>query len=169
MRTHFHRMRHTLCLLQASRKHLVLAATAAVAMAAVTFYVPVILTPGNTVTYQLSLMTWYNAALIGLFSLLFGLSFATYVYAAEVAGGVLSLVRGGGGSGVAGFTGALFSSPVCVSCLSTILAAIGLGGSAITIFQYRTPIQVVGIAMLLGSFYAAAYKLEAHAADGMGG
>lgn len=144
-----------------SKKHLAVAVTSSVFMAILTIYAPVLLTPGNTVSYQLSLMQWYNFVLIGTFSILFGLSFAVYYYAAQISGGVISLFKGGSGSGLAGFTGALFSSPVCISCLSTILAAVGIGGSAaITLFQHQTKVQALSVAMLGTSFYFASIKLE---------
>lgn len=147
-----------------SRKYSGIAVASAVSMYGLAILVPVLLTAGNSVAYQLSLMEWYNFALIGIFSGLFGLSFTTYRAATEISGGLLSMLESG--TGLTGFTGVLFSSPVCLSCLSTILAAVGMGTSAaLTLVKHQTKIQLVSVTMLAVSFYFASLNLENAAGD----
>ena len=137
-----------------SRKHLLIAIALALVMAFVAILVPSLLTPGNTLGYQLSSLQIGNVGLIILFSSLFGIAIAMQFYAShkeKIQGN--HLVKGTG-TGIVAFTSTLFSAKLCPICLGAILGFIGIGGSAtLFLFSYKNEIMLASIFILLLTIY----------------
>lgn len=144
-----------------SRKHLLIVIAASLLMMVLSVYIPSVLTPGNTIAFQLLLLTFGEAALIILFSLLFGLSIGMQLYASalhKMRKGVTAAKSTG--TGIAAFAGTLFSAKLCPICLSALLAYIGIGGSAaLLLFSYKTEILVASMLVLLASMYFAGKRI----------
>lgn len=105
----------------------------AIAMAFLSIYIPVAITPGNTFEFQISLLKLDHILLMALFSVLFGISIALHSYVMGLKKSYKDLTV----TPVAGFAsilGGLFSGPLCASCISAIFSAIGFGSSTAFFF-----------------------------------
>ncbi|MBI2107084.1 hypothetical protein HYT57_03800 [Candidatus Woesearchaeota archaeon] len=113
-----------------------------------------ILTPGNTLKTQLSILQISDIGLIVLFSSLFGISIAMQIYASDKKKLQGGNVAKSAGTGLAAFTGTLFSAKLCPICLGAILGFIGIGSSAtLFLFSYKNEIMVASIFILLLTIY----------------
>jgi len=93
-----------------SKKHALIAIILSIIMAVLAIMVPVLLTPGNSLKFHLSLLQLGDVGLIILFSSLFGISVAMQSYASyKEKLQTRKLVTKSVGTGVVAFTGALFS------------------------------------------------------------
>lgn len=144
-----------------SRKSLAIGISSAIAMAFLSVSIPSVITPGNTIGFQLSLLSWENIALTALFSVLFGISMALHSYAMS-----LKKIRKGmavgqeAATGVAGMVGGMFSGPLCASCISIIFSVIGLGGSAVIfVLSHRNEILLASVLVIIASIYFAGKKV----------
>ncbi len=139
-----------------SKRQLTIAILAAISMLIVALFIPILTIPGNTIDFQLSLVTWDYALFLIIFSVLFGLSIGLHAYPSSNSDS--SLIGKGSGAGFAGILGTLFAGKLCPVCLSTILGMIGMGGSALFLFSYRNEILIASAAILLLSIYLGAKK-----------
>lgn len=151
-------MKETLRAIQAtlsSRKHAIISVVSAIIMLFLAVYIPSVLTPGNTIAFQLSLYTPAEATLTLLFSVLFGLSVGMQSYASHLRkAGKHAAIAKHTGTGAVAFVGTLFSAKLCPICLSAILSFVGIGGSAaLVLFSYKTEILAASALMLLLSIY----------------
>ncbi|MBI2233283.1 MAG: hypothetical protein HYU56_05150 [Candidatus Aenigmarchaeota archaeon] len=145
-----------------SRKYFSVAIISALFMLSLSVYIPSIITPGNSIGYQLSLITWENALLILLFSALFGISMAMHVHATKLKRANKGLMAGeSAATGIFGMVGAMFSGPLCASCISIIFSTIGLGGSAaLALFSHRTEILAASMMLIIVSIYFAGKRIN---------
>lgn len=142
-----------------SRKHIIIAVALAVIMAFISILVPSLLTPGNTLKLQLSLLGISDIGLIILFSVLFGVAIAMQIYASNKEKQSNKLVRGTG-TGFVAFTGTLFSAKLCPICLGAILGFLGIGGSAtLFLFSYKNEIMIASIFILVFIIYLAGKRI----------
>ena len=142
-----------------SRKHAIMAITLAIVMAFLAILVPSLLTPGNTLKSQFSLLEVSDIGLIILFSCLFGISIAMQSYASSKEKAQNKLVRGTG-TGLVAFTGTLFSAKLCPICLGAILGFVGIGGSAtLFLFSYKNEIMIASILILLFIVYLSGRRI----------
>ena len=119
-------------------------------MASMSIMLPVLLTPGNTLSFQLSIMSHWDILLTLLFATLFGVAMSMQIYALRQELSYGSSTAKSAGSSLFAFVGTLFSSNLCPMCLATILGFIGIGGTAaITLRAYRTEILVGSIIVLI--------------------
>lgn len=136
-----------------SKKHIIIAVVLALVMAFISILIPSLLTPGNTLKLQLSLLTISDISLIILFSVLFGIAIAMQIYASHKEKYSNKLVKGTG-TGFIAFTGTLFSAKLCPICLGAILGFLGIGGSAtLFLFSYKNEIMVASIFILVFIIY----------------
>lgn len=144
-----------------SRKYLTVAIISTLFMLFLSVFIPSVITPGNSIDYQLSLITLDNAILIILFSALFGISMAMHIHATSLKKANKGLVMGeSAATGFFGMTGAMFSGPLCASCISIIFTSIGLGGSAaLFVFSHRTEILAASLLLILISIYFAGKRI----------
>ncbi len=143
-----------------SRKYALIAIALAVVMAFIAILIPSLLTPGNTLKLQLSLLQISDIGLITLFSSLFGISIAMQMYAShkeKIQG--KHLVRNTG-TGLVAITGTLFSAKLCPICLGAILGFVGIGGSAtLFLFSYKTEIMITSIFIIIFTIYLAGNRI----------
>lgn len=136
-----------------SRKHLLIAVAFALAMAFISILIPSLLTPGNSLQYQLSTLEIKDIGLIALFSSLFGLAIAMQFYASHKEKTSSHLAKSTG-TGFVAFAGTLFSAKLCPICLGAILGFVGIGGSAtLFLFSYKNEIMLASIFILLLTIY----------------
>lgn len=143
-----------------TKRQLAIAIFSSLFTLALALYIPVLTIPGNTIEFQLSLVTWDYAALLVLFSALFGISISLHVYPSPIMNKNHSIVKGAG-TGFAGIMGTLFAGKLCPLCLGTILGFIGLGGSALYLFSFRNEILVASMLILLASIYFGSKRIAA--------
>lgn len=138
-----------------SRKHALIAVIFSITMAFLAVLIPSLLTPGNTLKLQLSLLQASDIGLIILFSSLFGISIAMQSYASHKEKMQKNkLVMKGTGTGLVAFTGTLFSAKLCPICLGAILSFVGIGGSAtLFLFSYKNEILIASIFILAFTVY----------------
>ncbi|PIN76331.1 hypothetical protein COV18_00260 [Candidatus Woesearchaeota archaeon CG10_big_fil_rev_8_21_14_0_10_37_12] len=137
-----------------SRKHVLIAIALAAIMAFLAILIPSLLTPGNTLKLQLSLLQITDIGLIVLFSLLFGIAISMQLYASHKEKTQGSHIVKGTGTGLVAFIGTLFSAKLCPICLGAILGFVGIGGSAtLFLFSYKNEIMVVSILIILFMVY----------------
>ncbi len=138
-----------------SRKHVLIAIALAIVMAFLAILVPSLLTSGNTLKTQSSLLQISDIGLIVLFSSLFGIAIAMQSYATHKEKMQnTGLAVKGTGTGLVAFTGTLFSAKLCPICLGAILGFIGMGGSAtLFLFSYKNEIMIASILILLFMVY----------------
>lgn len=143
-----------------TKRQLVIAIFSSLFMFALAFYIPVLTIPGNTIEFQLSLVTLDYAVLLILFSALFGISISLHTYPLPKTNGNYAVAKGTG-AGFAGIMGTLFAGKLCPVCLGTILGFIGLGGSALYLFSFRNEILIASMVILLVSIYFGSKRIAA--------
>ena len=144
-----------------SRKYLLIAIALAIIMAFLAILVPSLLTPGNTLKLQFSLLQVSDIGLIILFSSLFGISIAMQSYVSyKEKMQKNKLVMKGTGTGLVAFTGTLFSAKLCPICLGAILGFVGIGGLAtLFLFSYKNEIMIASILILAFTVYLAGRRI----------
>lgn len=141
-----------------SKKHLFIGIASAVGMGFLSVYIPSAITPGNTIEFQLSLLTPDSVLLIVLFSVLFGISVSLHSYAMSLKKNYGNLAVAPA-AGFAGIIGGLSSAPLCASCIGIILSTIGIGSStAFFILAHRTETIALSILIITASIYFASKK-----------
>ncbi|MBI2044946.1 hypothetical protein HYT23_02725 [Candidatus Pacearchaeota archaeon] len=129
-------------------------------MAFIAVIIPSLLTPGNTLKLQLSLLQINEVILIIIFSSLFGISIAMQIYASHKEKKQGEYLVKGTGTGLVAFTGTLFSAKLCPICLGAILGFIGIGGSAtLFLFSYKNEIMITSIFVLVFTIYLAGNRI----------
>lgn len=145
----------------ATEKRIFLGIGLGILMASLSIMLPVLLTPENTISLQLSIMSHWDILLTFLFATLFGTAMSMQIYALRKEFDFGSSTAKSAGSSVFAFLGTLFSANLCPMCLATILGFIGIGGTAaITILAYRTEILIGSIIVLLTINISAARKVS---------
>ncbi len=142
-----------------AKRYLAILIISSIIMFVISLLIPVLTIPGNTFGFQISLLNFWSIILITLFSILFGLSIGMNVYyfsSNKVK--TASMARKGAGNTFIAMIGAMFSGPLCGSCIATILGLLGIGGAAtlsITsfLFSYRTEILILSSLLLITSIY----------------
>ena len=145
-----------------SKKHLAIAVAFALLMIIVAVYLPTVTIPGNSIEFQISLITLDSAIIMIFFSILAGLSMGMHVYASDVLKQNNIIMLGEEvGTGIAGMFSAMLSGPLCLSCFAVIFGAIGLGsGAALFVVSHRTEIQVLSLLLLSASVYIAGKRIN---------
>lgn len=134
-----------------SKRQLIITILASIFMLLLAFYIPVLTIPGNSIRFQLSLLTWSYIILLFLFSILFGLSLGLYTYPMASNNGLA--IANSSGAGFSSIVGSLFASKLCPICISTILGIVGLGSSALFLVSFKNEILIASIMILLISIY----------------
>lgn len=138
-----------------SKKNLVILLIVTSIVLLLSILVPTILTPGNTLEFQLSLFNLESTLVLLVFSFLVGLAFSVHFYANELAKRSQVAVVGEKVSlGVFGTFSALLATPLCASCFISLFSFIGLGsGIALSILTYKTEIQLASLVLISASIY----------------
>ncbi len=149
-----------------SRRHLTIMFFSSALMSIFAILIPTLTIPGNTLGFQISLLNLPSIALIIVFSILFGLSMSMNVYAISSNRARMASMAGREAStGIVSMIGAMFSGPLCASCIATILGLFGLGSAttlSITtiLFSYRTEILVLSLILIITSIYFAGRRIN---------
>jgi hypothetical protein len=143
------------------RKYLAILLIAAFFIAALAVYLPIALTPGNTLDLMLVLLGLDGALLILVFSILFGLLTAMHVYAGDTRRRIGAReTLGETVGGVASLAGALIAKPLCPYCLTAILSIFGLGVSGgVFLLTHRNEILLASLVFLGISLHFASKKV----------
>ncbi|MBI2564416.1 hypothetical protein HYV79_00300 [Candidatus Woesearchaeota archaeon] len=141
-----------------SKKHLAIVMLSSLIIISLAVFIPVFTIPGNSLSFQLSLLTWDSLALTILFSLLFGLSIAMHIYASSLNKKVA--IGKKAGTSFVGFIATLFSAKLCPVCLITLFSILGIGGSIpLFLFSHRTTILITSLILLLASISLASRSI----------
>ncbi|MBI2675166.1 MAG: hypothetical protein HYX24_01810 [Candidatus Aenigmarchaeota archaeon] len=152
-----------MALMLSSRKHLAVAVATMAIMVLLSVYIPVLTIPGNTIEFQLSLLTWDTIILTLIFSGLVGISIGmhAYVSAVKISNKGRAVIKTGG-TGFVGVVATLFAGKLCPLCLATIFGLLGLGASsALFVFSYKAEIMALSLVLLLASIYLAGRRISA--------
>ncbi len=145
-----------------SRKHLLITIIFGLFMIGLAIYIPSLITPGNTIEFQLSLITFENALIMVLFSSLVGLSMGMHAYASDLLKRTnVNMVIEEAGTGIVGMFSTMLSGPLCASCIAIIFSAVGLGsGAALFVLVHIKEIQIISLALILLSIYLAGKRVN---------
>ena len=124
-------------------------------------YIPVRLTPGNDVAFQLSILKPKDIFLLVVLSLLSALSLTLHVYMLRrrLVSKSITLTIGSGFLGnVAGLVGSLFATASCAACIITLLSFLGVG-TVFFLLNHRQSIITLSIVFLFVSLHFTARKI----------
>lgn len=159
----FARVRGLLIVLQASAKvfrepfHLIVAFLAALAFFGLYVFVPVWVIPGNTLAFELSIISSANYVLLFALALMTGalFSFELYAWRHTRAQGARGASEGGAGL-LASVTGGLLAS--CGCGIGILLGAVGLGGGALFVVAHRSFILLAMLGVVAVGLYFSARR-----------
>lgn len=119
---------------------------------------PVYLTPGNTLGFQLNLFTPINYVLMIILALLVSLviSMQLYNYRLRKSAAISGTVAVGGFSGI---TATIFGTASCASCVAAIFGFLGVG-TVFFLIKYQWYIVSLSVIFLLLSLYFTSSSLE---------
>lgn len=135
-------------------------------------YIPVRSIPGNDFLFQLSILTVKDWILFITLSVLTALSVVFNIYLLflnkrrdsgsfahknKVKVGAALTVQGGTGI-LSGIVASLFGTATCAACISSLFGFLGFGG-VLFLIEYRTPITVAAILLLLVSLHFTSQKV----------
>lgn len=124
---------------------------------------PVFTIPGNTLQFQLETFRVQDYVLMLLLSLLAGLNFSLYWFAAKQnkTDSTAQSIAGSMTSGAGGIFAAIVGTASCASCLAAAFALVGLGtGSVFFVLNNQSYFLLGSIALMLLSFYFAVRKVS---------
>lgn len=126
---------------------------------------PVWLTPGNTLSFQLGLLRLRDYALFAALSLLTALLLLlqAYLFAHRRTQRVSALGKGAGGLFSALFAGML-ATAACSSCIAAVIGFLG-AGSVFFVIGHTAYFVWGGIALVLLGLYASARRIEGYCKD----
>lgn len=135
--------------------HLAVALLAALAFFGLYVFVPVWVIPGNTLAFELSIISSANYVLLFALALMTGALFSFELYAWRHSRAQGARGAGEGGAGLlASVTGGLLAS--CGCGIGILLGAVGLGGGALFVVAHQSVILVVIFGVVaLGAYFSA--------------
>lgn len=119
---------------------------------------PIFLTPGNSLSFQLGIFTFWNYVLIILLSGLIGLMISMQVYNYKIKKSMRGAGKGVVG-GFSGFTAGIFGTAACSSCVAAIFGFLGLG-TVFFLIEYQWYIVGVSLVFVLTSIYLTSKGIE---------
>lgn len=123
--------------------------------------VPVYTIPGNDFAFQLSILGTQGILLLVLLSVVTSLLATFHIYILKHKGSLRtssSLVGETSGGLLAGSIATVFGTATCAACVSSIFGFLGVGG-VLFLVQYRLPITVTAIVLLVVSLYFTSRKV----------
>ena len=119
-------------------------------MSALAIGIPVFFTEGNSLSFQLSIMSTTDFLVVLMFAALFGISLIMQLHTLRLSRSTGTSLGKGASSSVFSLIGAVFSANICPACVMTVLGIFGIGGSsAIAIVSYTTEILLVSMTLML--------------------
>lgn len=123
--------------------------------------IPVLTIPGNDFAFQLSILPRHEIILLVVLAISTALSLTFHIFVfrhkATVATSISFAGQGGIGS-LSGIVASMFGTATCASCVASIFGFLGVGG-VLFLVQYRTPITIGAIMLLLISLYFTSRKV----------
>ncbi|MBI2138437.1 hypothetical protein HYU13_02525 [Candidatus Woesearchaeota archaeon] len=148
-------------LMLSSRKHLLITLATALLMSLLVWLLPFFLNPNLTQDSQVERLGALGIALFVIFSFVVGMTVGMNSYASSLRRQEKPGTGKNVGTGAVGAVGALFSGPLCISCLGGVLSSLGLSGSVgLFLFSYSTAISAISFALLLGALYFATQRVR---------
>lgn len=114
-------------------------------------YLPVITVPGNDLKFQLAQLKTKDWLLFLLLSLLVAVSFVLQIALWRKKRSLKRAAGGAGILGIGGFSGvtaSVFSAATCATCVTALFGFLGIG-AVFTLIEYRLPISIGAIVILL--------------------
>lgn len=139
------------------RKHRVLIGVLAAGMFFLFLLIPVLLIPGNSLTFQLTIFTIKDYVLLSVLALLAALNMNLQIYAYRQA--KMKAGKGTAATSGSAFLAALFGTASCAGCLTTLLGFLGVG-TVLVLLKYRWLIVSITITIMLLSMYFTTQKIE---------
>lgn len=125
------------------------------------FLLPVWLTPGNSVSFQVSLFRAQDWALTALLAVAIALMLTMHAYvfmrvkSTAVRAGNIGAAAAGGFAGV---LGAMFATASCTWCIVALFGFLGTGGVLFLVTQ-RTSVTAIALLLMLISLFAVSRKV----------
>lgn len=121
--------------------------------------VPVWVVPGNTIAFELDLLTPTNYALLGMLALMTGALLSLEVFALRRSRSNGLRAAGEGSIGLAAsLTGGILAAASCGCGLGILLGIVGLGGGAIFVATHQTAIVVGMLSVVTVGLYFSARR-----------
>ncbi|GEM_PF-2740535 len=141
-------------------KHFALALIGALLFFALYFFVPVWIVPGNSPSFELSLISPLNFFLLSLLALMTGILFSLEWYSlARTKGSAAVKTAGGGGVGIlASMAGGILAAASCACSVGIFLGLIGLGGGALFVAAHQTLVVLVFVGITAFGLYFSARR-----------
>ncbi len=119
---------------------------------------PVLSIPGNSLSFQLGIFTFWNYVLMILLSGLIGLMISMQIYVYKIKKSVRGVGRGvvGGFSSIAA---GLFGTASCASCVAAIFGFLG-AGTVLFLIEKQWYIVGISLALVLLSIYLTSLNIE---------
>lgn len=124
-------------------------------------YIPVRSVPGNDFAFQLSILRPGEVVLLTILSTLTALSLTFNIFALSHKSSLqtgASMIGQGATGFFSGMLATVFGSATCAYCVSAIFGFLGVG-SVFFLLDYRTPITLGAITLLLISLYFTSRKV----------
>lgn len=121
-------------------------------------FIPVFSIPGNSLSFQLSIFTFWNYVLMILLSSLIGLMISMQVYSHRVK----KSMKGAGKGVVGGFSSimaGLFGTASCSSCVAALFGFLGVG-TVFFLIQYQWYIVGISLFLMSISIYFTSLSIE---------
>lgn len=155
-------IRHALVRVFANKLYLLFALLLSLSFFFLFIYIPVRNIPGNDFAFQLSILTPTDFLLLIALSLLTTLSLIMNLYLflqrRKKQIGIALFSQGGVGI-FSGTIASIFGTATCAACVGSLFGFLGVGG-VFFLLEYRTPITILAIILLLISLYFTAQKVE---------
>lgn len=119
---------------------------------------PIFLTPGNSLIFQLGVFTFWNYVLMISLSGLIGLMISMQVYTYKIKKSAKGSGKGVVG-GFSGFVAGIFGTAACSSCVAAIFGFLGLG-TVLFLVEYQWYIVGISLALVLVSIYLTSLGIE---------
>ncbi len=121
--------------------------------------IPVFSIPGNSLSFQLEIFTFWNYVLMFSLAITISLMISMQIYAYKTK---KSVRRGVGRGAVGGFSSimaGLFGTASCASCVAAIFGFLGLG-TVFFLIEYQWYIVGISLALVLLSIYLTSLSIE---------
>lgn len=158
----FDEIRNALLLVFFERKYAFVALLATLLMAFIYIFIPVFVTPGNTLEFFLSVTPWWGLLIIFALAALMGLLIAMQYYVIRNTRRSKKREIGSGlGAAATSIVSGIFATATCAACVGALFSFVGTSG-IFFLLEYRWEITALGFAMVLLSIFLTARRINNH-------